>query len=545
VTRLGFRGATAVATAALCGMILVLGAAPGLTWLDAGELGAAAWELGIAHPPGYPVFALGHKAVMLLLPVGDAAFRGNLASALLGAGALALLVSVGRRAGQSRAPLLAAALLVSVTPAFALHAVTIEVYTGVALFVAAWLRLLSTPAEAGAPPDPRAVVAGAFLVGLALGHHAELRLLALPFVAVAAFVLRGDRRAWAFVLAAALAGALVVLYLPLRAAAEPWRDWGHPATPAALWDHLMGARIRAAYGDQMGRLAWSDASRFAHEVLAPLGPALPLALVGAALTLRRRLTRLLLAVVVLDAVYALIVNPMGLRDLQNGLPAIAAVALLAVTGIDALATRLGPRAPLARAIGAVILLVGAGLQGPFLRGSDRGLPVLVDAALAQTPPGGAVSVASDNLAAGLAFAQVVEGARPDLAVLVRQHLWDASSLGPVARRLPAFFGGWWPPAPPRNLARVSGRARRDRAPLGGRPGCRGAPSAAGPLPRVSALRAVDAGRPGLARRRGRPRGAGPGRCRRAGRAAGPHGARPLVRGLRRRDRRPDRLRPGR
>ncbi len=298
MTRLGFRGATAVATAALCGMILVLGAAPGLTWLDAGELGAAAWELGIAHPPGYPVFALGHKAVMLLLPVGDAAFRGNLASALLGAGALALLVSVGRRAGQSRAPLLAAALLVSVTPAFALHAVTIEVYTGVALFVAAWLRLLSTPAEAGAPPDPRAVVAGAFLVGLALGHHAELRLLALPFVAVAAFVLRGDRRAWAFVLAAALAGALVVLYLPLRAAAEPWRDWGHPATPAALWDHLMGARIRAAYGDQMGRLAWSDASRFAHEVLAPLGPALPLALVGAALTLRRRLTRLLLAVVV-------------------------------------------------------------------------------------------------------------------------------------------------------------------------------------------------------------------------------------------------------
>jgi hypothetical protein len=449
------RDATAALTAAMCGLLFVLGAAPGVTWLDAGELGASAWELGIAHPPGYPVFALGHKAAMLLLPFGDVGFRGNLASAIIGALALGLLVAAGRRAVLPRAGLMAAAALVAVTPAFALHAVTIEVYTGVALLVAAWLWLLGTPPPADAP-DRRPIVAGAFLTGLALGHHAELRPLALPFVVTAAFGLRSDRRAWSCVLVAALAGALVVLYLPLRSAAEPWRDWGHPATPAALWDHLMGARIRAAYGDQMGRLAWADAARFGREVVLPLGPALPLALVAVVLTLRQRLTRLLLVVLLLDALYAVIVNPMGLRDLQNGLPSVAAFALLAVVGVEALAARLPGRARLARAVGAGALLLGAIIQGPFLRGADRGLPVLVDTALAQTPPTGVISVASDNLAAGLAFAQGVEGARPDVAVLVRQHLWDTTSLAPIARRLPAFFGGWWPPASPAMLPAFQG-----------------------------------------------------------------------------------------
>lgn len=450
---LGARDATGALTVALCGLFFALGAAPGLTWLDAGELGASAWELGIAHPPGYPVFALGHKAAMLLLPFGDAAFRGNLASGLIGALALGLLVAAGRRAALPGAALVAAAALVAVTPAFALHAVTIEVYTGVALLGAAWLWLLGTNTDA---PDRRPIVAGAFLVGLALGHHAELRPLALPFVVTAAFGLRSDRRAWACVLVAALAGALVVLYLPLRAAAEPWRDWGHPATPAALWDHLMGARIRAAYGDQMGRLAWADAARFGREVLLPLGPALPLAVIGALLTLRRRFTRLLLALLVLDVLYAVVVNPMGLRDLQNGLTAVTSVALLAVVGVDALAARLGARARLAQAVGATALLLGAALTGPFLRGSDQGLPVLVDAALAQTPPTGVISVASDNLAAGLAFAQGVEGARPDAAVLVRQHLWDATSLAPISRRLPTLFGAWWPPAPPTTFPAFQG-----------------------------------------------------------------------------------------
>jgi Flp pilus assembly protein TadD len=60
------------------------------------------------------------------------------------------------------------------------------------------------------------------------------------------------------------------------------------------------------------------------------------------------------------------------------------------------------------------------------------------------PPEAIVAVVSDSWAAGSAFRQVVEGARPDLAVLVRQHAWDASSVDPVRRRLPAALAGWRP-----------------------------------------------------------------------------------------------------
>jgi len=57
---------------------------------DSGELIAAAWNLGVAHPPGYPTYTmLGHLAG--LFPIGTAAFRLNLLSAILDSLALGVL----------------------------------------------------------------------------------------------------------------------------------------------------------------------------------------------------------------------------------------------------------------------------------------------------------------------------------------------------------------------------------------------------------------------------------------------------------------------
>ena len=79
-----------------------LTAAPGLTWLhqgaDGGELLAAAIVNGVPHPPGYPLYMLllqGWLAVTgALLPGGDLAWRGNLASGLAGALSAGLTVWV-------------------------------------------------------------------------------------------------------------------------------------------------------------------------------------------------------------------------------------------------------------------------------------------------------------------------------------------------------------------------------------------------------------------------------------------------------------------
>ena len=57
------------------------GSRPMLYWLDSRELAAAAWGLGVAHPPGHPLPSLLGRACALL-PLGSIALRVGLASAL-------------------------------------------------------------------------------------------------------------------------------------------------------------------------------------------------------------------------------------------------------------------------------------------------------------------------------------------------------------------------------------------------------------------------------------------------------------------------------
>src|SRR5207302_1168367 len=85
-------GRLAVMTSAAVGLaaffVYLRTIAPSLPAGDSGELITAAWVLGVAHPPGYPLFTmLGH--LFTFLPVGSA-FRVNLMSAVLHAATVAI-----------------------------------------------------------------------------------------------------------------------------------------------------------------------------------------------------------------------------------------------------------------------------------------------------------------------------------------------------------------------------------------------------------------------------------------------------------------------
>ncbi|GFO34861.1 transmembrane protein 260, partial [Plakobranchus ocellatus] len=58
---------------------------PSLPGGDSGELVVAAHELGVSHPPGYPLFTLLSVLALHLVPVGSPVWRVNLLSAFLGA----------------------------------------------------------------------------------------------------------------------------------------------------------------------------------------------------------------------------------------------------------------------------------------------------------------------------------------------------------------------------------------------------------------------------------------------------------------------------
>ena len=65
--------------------------APSLYVEDSAELVTAAAVLGIAHPPGYPLFTLIGKIFILLTPFGSVAFKVNLVSAFFGALTISIL----------------------------------------------------------------------------------------------------------------------------------------------------------------------------------------------------------------------------------------------------------------------------------------------------------------------------------------------------------------------------------------------------------------------------------------------------------------------
>src|ERR1044071_1245568 len=67
--------------------------APTVTLVDSGELIVAAHSLGVAHPPGFPLYLiLAHLAS--LVPIGSVAQRVNFASAVFAALACGLLTLV-------------------------------------------------------------------------------------------------------------------------------------------------------------------------------------------------------------------------------------------------------------------------------------------------------------------------------------------------------------------------------------------------------------------------------------------------------------------
>ena len=197
----------------LVGLVTLLAylwsAGPTFYWLDSSELTAAAWGLGVAHPPGHPLASLLGR-LCCLLPVGSISFRVSLACALQAAGAAALLTLLTRRLltrlallGERQHSVCAA--LAGLSLGW-FQAVRAEVYAlNLLLLVAVVHELLAWEQER----DRRRLLAAALLSGLALCNHHLLALLLLP-VALLFVLLRrpgpGARRLAALVVAAGLLG---------------------------------------------------------------------------------------------------------------------------------------------------------------------------------------------------------------------------------------------------------------------------------------------------------------------------------------------------
>ena len=327
--------------------------APTVTLTDSGELIVVAHGLGVAHPPGVPLWVmLAHLAS--LVPLGNVAVRINFSSALFAALASAMLTLVvaeliitasylpktKERGARKKtktadsavdpvlifAPAVGAGLLMAFSRTLWSYATIAEVYTlntllilTVFFLMARWRRCIVADQTNISSPitiHDSWLYAAALVFGLALGvHHVTVGLI-LPALAILVYRTEGlkfftSRR----LLYAALIsiGGLVAVYayLPFAAWRSPVINWGNPRSLQEIWWHVTGRQYRVFLSFSPSMMG-TQFVEFCRMLLREFGPAwLPLSLVLAFAGLRSAFRQdrtsfwFLFFIVMADLAYAL------------------------------------------------------------------------------------------------------------------------------------------------------------------------------------------------------------------------------------------------
>jgi len=450
--------------------------APTVTLTDSGELIVVARGLGIAHPPGVPLWIiLAHLAS--LVPLGNVAQRINFSSALFAALACAMLTLVvaeliitasylaaaKRRKRSTRkseelgvthltvaAPALGAGLIIAFSRTLWSYATITEVYALNALLILVILFLMlrwrrrivedrmhiSTASHSSQVRRHDAFLYSAALIfGLALGVHHVTVALTLPAIALIVFRTQGVRffTSRRLVYAALISiGALVAVYayLPLAASRSPVINWGHPRSLQEIWWHITGRQYQV-YFSFKPEIMGEQFAEFCRMALREFGfPWVPLSLVlafgGLADAFKRDRTAFwfLLTIVIVNLVYALSYEIAEDKDAYY-LPAFISIAIAVGFGIRWLVDRAvskslpGVRPSLAAAIAVlVVCTMTLTANWPFNNRRQNFIAHdYVENLLRTIAPNGLLLTLDWQVASPMFYAQEIEQLRPDVKVV--------------------------------------------------------------------------------------------------------------------------------
>ena len=437
----------AVAVAAVALSVYFRTLAPTVTLVDSGELAVAARDLGVAHPPGTPLWVLlAHPATRL--PWSNVAARVAASSAVFAALAAGLMVLVAREAlllvlARSRPagePAAERSWVALVPPAVAgltfafsrslwSYATVVEVYTLNVLLILGVLFLLLRWSRLG---GDGLLYAGAVLFGLALGVHHVTVALTLPALVVVVHRAAGagffrSRRLLIAAAAATLATLAVYAYLPWAASRRPAFNWGDPATLERIAWHVTGRQYQA-YFETSSQAAAHEIAAFLRLALRQFGPpflpaVLFLAVVGGVAVWRRdRLMAFALALLLGANLAFGIAYVIGEDKDAYYLPSFVALVLAAAFGAQAALAWARHRAPAAAVALAALPVLALASGFPY---ADRSRYFIaadyVTNALAGVDPGGMLLTGDWQLYSPLLYSRLVEGTRPDV-VAIDLHL---------------------------------------------------------------------------------------------------------------------------
>jgi len=235
---------------------------------DSGDLIVAASTLGIAHPPGYPLYVLTGKIFLSLLKLGNEGYVMNVMSAFFAAAALfCAALTILELTGSTFA--CAAVFFLAFSPACWRLAQISEMYS-LNAFLAAVVIYLAAKAfhgsgSSGKPGGAGAVYFLSLICGLACANHPTI---AFVFPGLLWFVYRSARLSPKDYFYSALffaAGISADFFILARAWAHPELDWGKPETLGAF----LRAVTRADYGGlklhpEQSKFSWTAGIIWGH-----------------------------------------------------------------------------------------------------------------------------------------------------------------------------------------------------------------------------------------------------------------------------------------
>ncbi|XP_056152390.1 transmembrane protein 260 [Lampris incognitus] len=442
---------------------------------DSGELITTACELGVAHPPGYPLFTLLARLAMSLLPALSAAHNVNLISSLLGAAASGTLCfTVCRLVGPGPGAVLAGGIF-AVSRLSWQWSMVAEVFTLNNLFVGLLFALSACFHSAENAPQRRKLAHwGALCCGLGLCNQHTLVLYVLVIIPWVLYRLYSQRelslRDLMSLGVCFLGGFLPYIYLPISSYLNTARwSWGDQTSLSGLLTHL----LRAEYGtfslaktEGSVNLTTMLQAQLDH-CLADLSlPILVLAGLGLLLSSQDRrccsVSWLLIAMLLIYSLFFAwranldISRPLLLGVVERfWLQSDAAVCVLAGLGLSQthikLERRLG-RGGLWKGMGWVLTMaLLAHMTHSNCRECDQSGNTVVERfgreVLASVPSDSIILTRGDLPGNSLRYLHYCQGVRPDVSLVDQEMMTYAWYVAKLGQHHPGvqFPGRWWDP----------------------------------------------------------------------------------------------------
>ncbi len=223
-------------------VLYILTLAPGLLPADNGEFQLVGATLGVAHPPGFPLYTLLSHLMTWLPLAATAAYKINLLSAFTSAATLGLVYLTVFRITKRHLAAGTAVLALGTSTTFWAQATTANIRSLTGLFAALALYALIRHWQAKDRTD-RYLVLFAAALSFGFTHHLSLAFMGLVFGLSLLWIdpafFRTPRR-WGRPLLAALLGLIPLLYLPLRAGADVPGATDGLNTISGFLNHFLG-----------------------------------------------------------------------------------------------------------------------------------------------------------------------------------------------------------------------------------------------------------------------------------------------------------------